>query len=490
MAELKMLAIDLGASSGRGIVGGFDGEKLSLRENHRFSNDPVITNGRMYWDILRIFHEIKQSITKTVLENDNISSIGIDTWGVDYALLDGKGRMLANPMHYRDTRTEDIVPYVEKYFSMDELYNKAGIQRINFNTIFQLAADMRDDPDMVARAERMLNIPDLLNYFLTGKMANEYTVLSTGAILDANTREYAFDLLDKLGLPRKLFGEIVQPGYNLGKLLPQVLGETGKCNADVLTVASHDTASAVIAVPTQEEDFIYISSGTWSLMGTELKSPLISAQSNAMNLTNEGGAMGTIRFLKNIMGLWIIQESRRQWKREGKDYSFAQMEAWAKECKPFRSLINPDYVTFATPGNMPEKIRDYCRMTGQPVPETVGEVVRCIYESLALKYRMTAESIEKLMGKKAKVIHVVGGGTKDRFLSQMTADACGIPVAAGPEEATAIGNLMMQAIAVGEVADLKQARQIIANSFELKRYEPTSDRAIWDEAYGRFCTLK
>ena len=489
MAELKMLAIDLGASSGRGIVGGFDGKKLTLRENHRFSNDPVITNGRMYWDILRIFHEIKQSITKTVLEKDNVSSIGIDTWGVDYALLDAKGRMLANPMHYRDTRTEDIVPFVEKYFSMDELYNRAGIQRINFNTIFQLAADLRDDPEMLARADRMLNIPDLLNYFLTGKMANEYTVLSTGALLDANTREYAFDLLDKLALPRRLFGEIVQPGYAVGKLLPQVQGETGKCDATVLTVASHDTASAVIAVPTQEEDFIYISSGTWSLMGTELKSPLISQKSNELNLTNEGGAMGTIRFLKNIMGLWIIQESRRQWKREGNEYSFAQMEAWAKECKPFRSLINPDYVSFATPGNMPEKIREYCRMTNQPVPETVGEVVRCIYESLALKYRMTAESIETLMGRKAKVIHVVGGGTKDKFLSQMTADACGVPVAAGPEEATAIGNLMMQAIAVGEVANLSQAREIVANSFELKKYEPTPDRNLWDEAYGRFCTL-
>ena len=320
-------------------------------------------------------------------------------------------------------------------------------------------------------------------------MANEYTILSTGALLDANTRDYAFDLLDRMGMPRRLFGEVVQPGYNLGKLLPQVLGETGKCNADVLTVASHDTASAVIAVPTQEEDFIYISSGTWSLMGTELKSPLISEQSNTMNFTNEGGAMGTIRFLKNIMGLWIIQESRRQWKREGNEYSFAQMEAWAKECKPFRSLIDPDYVSFATPGNMPEKIRDFCRMTNQPVPETVGEVVRCIYESLALKYRKTAESIESLMGKKAKVIHVVGGGTKDKFLSQMTADACGIPVAAGPEEATAIGNLMMQAIAVGEVKDLKQAREIIAASFELKKYEPSSDRAMWDEAYGRFCAL-
>ena len=489
MSELKMLAIDLGASSGRGIVGGFDGERLTLRENHRFSNDPVIVNGRMYWDILRIFHEIKQSITKTVLDGDNVRSIGIDTWGVDYALLDSKGKMLANPTHYRDTRTQGIVDEVAKKLPLDELYRVVGIQCLNFNTIFQLAADLRDDPDMMEHASRMLNIPDLLNYFLTGNMANEYTILSTGALLDAAKRDYAYDLIDRLSIPRKLFGEIVQPGYRVGKLLPQVLEETGKTDAEVLTVASHDTASAVISVPTQEEDFIYISSGTWSLMGTELKQPLINDGSHRMNLTNEGGAMGTVRFLKNIMGLWLIQESRRQWRREGNEYSFAQMEAWARECKPLRSLINPDDASFATPGNMPERVRDYCRRTGQPVPETVGEVVRCIYESLALKYRMTAESIQSLMGRCAKVIHVVGGGTKDHFLSQMTADACGIPVAAGPEEATAIGNLMMQTIAAGEVANLSEARQIVAASFELKRYEPCEERSAWDEAYQRFCAL-
>ncbi len=484
-----MLAIDLGASSGRGIVGAFDGKKLTLRENHRFSNDPVITNGRMYWDILRIFYEIKQSITKTVLEKDNVRSIGIDTWGVDYAYLDKHGRMLANPTHYRDTRTVGIQEYVNGILPLNELYQRCGIQSIDFNTIFQLAADKRYEPEIFDRAEHFLNIPDLLNYFLTGNMANEYTILSTGALLDANRRDYAFDFLDRLGIPKKLFGSVVQPGYKVGKLLPQVLSETGKTDADVITVASHDTASAVISVPTQEEDFIYISSGTWSLMGTELKAPLINEKSQQLNLTNEGGALGTIRFLKNIMGLWLIQESRRQWRREGNEYSFAQMEAWAKECKPLQSLINPDDASFATPGNMPEKVREFCRRTGQHVPESVGEVVRCIYESLALKYRQTAESIETLMGRKAKVIHVVGGGTKDKFLSQMTADASGIPVAAGPEEATAIGNLMMQAIAAGEVADLKQARQIIADSFELKHYEPSADRAAWDEAYGRFCKL-
>ena len=489
MANLKMLAIDLGASSGRGIVGSFDGKQLTLHENHRFSNDPVITNGRMYWDILRIFHEIKQSITKTVLEGDSIRSIGIDTWGVDYALLDRNGRMLANPTHYRDTRTESILNDVNAVLPLDTLYRSAGIQCLNFNTIFQLASDLKENPQIFDRVACMLNIPDLLNYFLTGNIANEYTILSTGALLDAQKRDYCFDLIERLGIPRRIFGPIVQPGYRVGKLLPQVLGETGNTDAEVITVASHDTASAVIAVPTTEQDFIYISSGTWSLMGTELKNPLINSQSQKLNFTNEGGAMGTIRFLKNIMGLWLIQESRRQWKREGKDYSFAQMEAWAKECKPLRSFVDPDDASFATPGNMPEKVRDFCRRTGQPVPESVGEVVRCIYESLALKYRKTAESIQELMGKDAKVIHVVGGGTKDRFLCQMTADACGIPVSAGPEEATAIGNLMMQAIAAGEVADMKQAREIVSASFELKRYEPTPQRGLWDEAYARFCAL-
>ncbi len=489
MADLKMLAIDLGASSGRGIVGSFDGKKLSLCENHRFSNDPVIVNGRMYWDILRIFHEIKQSITKTVIAGEGIRSIGIDTWGVDYGLIDRHGRLLANPTHYRDRRTAGVIARASEKMSMQELYSIAGIQCLEFNTVFQLYADLCDDPTLFDRAERMLNVPDLLNYFLTGKMANEYTILSTGALLDAKTRGYSDEILSKFGIPRRLFGNIVSPGTRLGKLLPQILEETGKTDAEVMSVASHDTASAVIAVPTQEKDFIYISSGTWSLMGTELSEPLINPDSERLNLTNEGGAMNTIRFLKNIMGLWLIQESRRQWRREGNEYSFAQMEAWAKECKPLQSLIDPDDASFATPGNMPERIREFCRRTGQHVPESVGEVVRCIYESLALKYRKTAESIEDLMGKRAKVIHVVGGGTKDKFLSQMTADACGIPVAAGPEEATAIGNLMMQAIAAGEVANLSEARQVVAASFELKHYEPTSDRGVWDEAYERFCAL-
>lgn len=486
MAERKMLAIDLGASSGRGIVGSFNGNKLTLTENHRFSNDPVILNGTMYWDILRIFHEIKQSIGKTVIADENIASMGIDTWGVDYALLGKNGQMLSNPIHYRDTRTVGAQEKVSKVIDPKELYQVAGIQTLNFNTIYQLAVE---SPEKLQNAERMLNIPDLLNYFLTGKRANEYTILSTGALLDAKKRDYAWDLIDRLGLPKRLFGEIVQPGTDLGTLLPQVQSETGKTDLRVLTVASHDTASAVIAVPSKEKDFVYISSGTWSLMGTELTDPLINDASRDLNFTNEGGAMGTVRFLKNIMGLWMIQESRRQWKREGNDYSFAQLEAWARECQPLRCFVDVDDASFATPGNMPERIRDFCRKTGQYVPETVGEVVRCIYESLALKYRSVVEKIQKLRGKPVKVIHVVGGGTKDRFLSAMTADACGIPVAAGPEEATAVGNLMMQTIAAGELRDLAQAREVVSASFDLKHYEPTGERALWDEAFGRFCNL-
>ena len=488
MAEQKMLAIDLGASSGRGIVGAYNGEKLTLKENHRFSNDPVILNGRMYWDILRIFHEIKQSIAKTVLDGDAIRSIGIDTWGVDYALLDANGRMLSNPYHYRDARTEGVVSYVGRFFDPADLYAQTGIQCMNFNTIFQLACDLRDAPEKVKNASRMLNIPDLLNYFLTGNMANEYTILSTGALLDAHKRDYAKDIIAKTGISQKLFGEIVQPGTSMGKLLPQVLGEVGKTDAEVLTVASHDTASAVIAVPTQEKEFLFISSGTWSLMGTELDAPKINDETEKYNFTNEGGVNNTIRFLKNIMGLWLIQESRRQWRREGKEYSFAELEALAKDAKPFQCFIDPDDPSFVAPGNLPARVREFCQKTGQYVPETVGEIMRCIYESLAMKYRYTAEIIGKLTGISPRVIHVLGGGTKDGFLSQMTADACGIPVCAGPEEATAIGNLLVQLMAAGEAKNLSDARAIVAASFTCKYYTPMNTEA-WDTAYQTFCTL-
>ncbi len=488
MRSIKMLAIDLGASSGRGMIGELQDERLILREIHRFSNDPLIVCGQMQWDILRIFYEIKQAVSKAILEG-GVATLGIDTWGVDYALLDQNGKMLANPIHYRDLRTANAKCELEQHLSFEELYGITGIQHMNCNTVYQLMSDLRDSPALFDLAEHFLNIPDLLNYFLTGKQANEYTILSTGALLDAEKRQYATELLQALGIPTRLFGKITEPGTVLGSLTPQLQAELGKSEMKVVNVASHDTASAVLSVPSTEESFLYISSGTWSLMGTELDAPRTDPASRKANITNEGGAMGKIRYLKNIMGLWLIQESRRQWKREGKEYSFFELECLAKECTPFRSLINPDDELFTPPGDMPARVREFCRKTGQPVPETVGEVIRCIYESLALKYRMTAETLCNLIQKQLPTIHIVGGGAKDHFLCQLTADACDLQVLAGPEEATAIGNLMMQAIAMGRVRDLSHARKIVARSFPIKTYEPTPDREAWEAAYARFCKL-
>lgn len=493
--KLKMLAIDLGASSGRGIVGEFDGNKLTLTENHRFSNDPVNVGGRLYWDILRIFHEIKMSLGKTVIAGDNIATMGIDTWGVDYGLLDRKGRLMANPVHYRDVRTDGIEAYVDKIVPLSDIYRTTGIQSLEFNTIYQLAAEKRDDPEVFDRASGLLFIPDLLNYFLTGERATEYTVASTGALLDAASRKFAYGLTDALGVPSRLFAPLVNPCNKLGGLLTSINDELGtvtgteKNKLQVVNVASHDTASAVISVPAAGEDFIYISSGTWSLMGTELKTPLITDETQRLNYTNEGGAKETVRFLKNIMGLWILQESRRQWKREGNEYSFAQLEQAARASAPFRCFIDPDDKMFASPGNMPKRIADYCETTGQEVPQSVGEFTRCIIESLALKYRYTYENIVAMTGKKPQAVNIVGGGAKDGLLCGLTADACGIPVIAGPVEATSIGNLLMQIMAAGEVSSLSQAREIVCASFAPDFYEPSADRAKWDRAYERFCRL-
>ncbi|MBQ3483119.1 MAG: rhamnulokinase [Clostridia bacterium] len=488
MKKLNMLAIDLGASSGRGIVGSYDGKVLDLRENHRFSNDPVIAAGDFRWDILRIYHEIKQSIRETKLAGDNVASLGIDTWGVDYGLIDRHGKLLANPYHYRDTRTAGMAKSTESVMSGKELYGITGIQTIDFNTVYQLAADLRDNPEMLANAVRMLQIPDLLNYFLTGEMANEYTNASTGALLDAAKRRVAPEIFARFGLPQ-LMGELVEPGNVLGNLSAAVSEELGGVQTKVVNVASHDTASAVLAVPAKGDDFVYISSGTWSLMGTELSKPLISEEGRAWNFANEGGALGTIRFLKNIMGLWTVQESRRQWKREGTEYSFADLQTLAEAEQPLVSFINPDDPLFAAPGDMPGRVVQFCRASGQKAPENVGQIVRVIMESLALRYRYVLEGIEALQGKRVSAINIVGGGTKDTFLCQLAADACGVPVVAGPVEATAVGNLLGQLLAAGEVKNLAEARELVRASFQPKIYTPTKNRAAWDEAYARFRTI-
>ncbi|MBR5252751.1 MAG: rhamnulokinase [Clostridia bacterium] len=490
MSAKKMLAIDLGASSGRGIIGNWNGEKITLDEIHRFSNDTVMMPGGFFWDTLRLLFEIKTAILKSS-HAGGIDTIGIDTWGVDYGYLDKTGTLLSNPYHYRDTRTDGIQDYVfGKFLTKSELYAKTGIQSMNFNTIFQMAADLRDRPWVVENAESMLHMPDLLGYMLTGQKASEYTIASTGALLDARERDYARDIIAKFGIPERLFCQLVQPGYNMGKLLPSIEEETGFTGADVIKVASHDTASAVLSVPAQCDDFLYISSGTWSLMGTETKEPALTPISEKYDFTNEGGAGGTIRVLRNIMGLWLEQESRRQWKREGKNYSFDELSSMALASKPLQSLINPDDQLFATAGNMPGRICEYCKKTGQHVPENVGEIVRCIFDSLALRYRWTAEKLEELTGKKYPVINIVGGGTKEEMLSQFAADASHKHVSAGPVEATALGNIAAQCIASGEIKDIKEARAVIRNSAEVKEYEPNAATAAqWDDAYGKFLTL-
>ncbi len=490
MSKLKMLAIDLGASSGRGIVGSFDGKKIEICENHRFPNEPVSTNNNFCWDILRIFHEIKTSISKCALSDDkDIKSIGIDTWGVDYGYIDKNGSLMANPYHYRDSRTDNIQPYAFNTVPFETLYGITGIQTMNFNTIYQLVADLKDRPYIVENAERLLFTPDLLGYFLTGEKYTEYTIASTGAVLDAKNRVISKELLNAFGIKESLFSQIVMPGHKLGKLTSALISEIGNIQADVVNIAAHDTASAVIAVPAKRGDeFVYISSGTWSLMGVETDEPVINELSMKYNFTNEGGAGGKIRFLKNIMGLWLEQESRRQWKREGFTYTFDELTEKALQSKPFKCFIDPNNVLFSPAGDMPGRIREFCKATNQEIPQTVGEVVRCIFESLALCYRQTIETIEKMTGKSYSSINIVGGGTKEAILCQWAADASNRVVHAGPVEATAIGNISMQAIAAGEIKDISEARDIIRNSFDVKVYEPKHNDA-WEEAYQRFLSI-
>lgn len=490
MSTLKMLAIDLGASSGRGMVGKYDGNKITLEEIHRFPNGPVNLNGSLYWDILRTFGEIKNALHNCAMsDNKDIKSMAIDTWGVDYGLLDKNGKLLENPYCYRDERTtKGIMEELYKVIPKDELYKITGTQFMNFNTINQLYSLVKERPEALQNAKDLLFIPDLLKYFLTGIKQTEYTIASTSQMLDAAKRDWSDEVINKLGIPREILGNIVAPGTVCGKLLPQISEEIGGINPTVINTASHDTAAAVVAVPAKDDDFVYISSGTWSLMGKELAEPCTNELSFKYDITNEGGAERKIRFLKNIMGLWIEQESRRQWQRQGEDVSFNELSDAAVASQPLKCLINPDDLVFQTPGNMPRRIQEYCEKTGQYVPQTKGEIVRCIFDSLALCYRHTIEMMDEVTGKKTPFINIVGGGTKEEPLCKFTADACARPVYTGPVEATALGNIAIQAIANGEIKNVKEARQVIANSFEIKYFEP-KDTTMWDEGYAKFLKL-
>ncbi len=483
----QVLAIDLGASSGRGILARLENGKFCLEEIHRFPNNGTYVNGTLYWDILYLYDQIKQAMQKAAAKG-GFDSMGIDTWGVDYGLIDEDGALVCNPVHYRDTRTQEILEDVYHVIGQSELYARTGIQLLDFNTIFQLYYHAHKRAGQMERAQKCLLIPDLLNYFLTGRACNEYTAASTTQLLNPHTRQWDVELMEKLGIPTRLFGEIVQPGQTIGTVSKAVCEELCIPPADVVAVGSHDTASAVVSVPGESSDFAYISCGTWSLFGTELACPLITDAGRISSYTNEGGVGGTIRYLSNIMGLWLIQESRRAWLRQGQTLSFNDLEQAARTSEPFACFIDPDAPEFATPGNLPERIAAFCARTGQSVPQSVGETVRCIYESLALKYRYALKNLEHITKKAFDCIHIVGGGTKDPFLCQLTASSCNVRVAAGPVEATALGNIAVQLMAAGEIADVKDARHIIRNSFDIKEYQPQSP-ADWDAAYERFLKL-
>lgn len=484
--KTKMLAFDFGASSGRAILGIFDGSKLSIEEIHRFSNDPVIVNGSIYWDILRLFHEVKQGILKCVNGgHKDISSIAVDTWGVDFGLLDEHGNLLGNPYHYRDARTDGMMDEVFKIIPENELYSKTGIQFMKLNTIFQLFSMKYHNSSILREAKTLLLTPDLMNYFLTGVKASEYSIASTTQLLDPYKREWSMELIKLLGLPENIFADIVPSGTVIGSLSAEVANELGIAQIPVIAVAGHDTQCAIASVPSNDNDYVYISSGTWSLMGVESNTPVINDKSNALAFTNEGGVDNKISFMKNIMGLWLIQECKRQWDREGESHSFAELETMATQAEPFKAFIDPDHESFLAPGNMPQRIREFCSNTNQPVPSGKGEIIRCISQSLALKYRLTVDSLEEILGKNLPVIHMVGGGIKDKMLCQFTANATAREVVAGPVEATAIGNLTIQAMALGEVGSLMEARSIVKNSFPTSIYKPQDIKA-WDDAYNRF----
>jgi rhamnulokinase len=478
------LAVDLGAESGRVVLGRFDGGRVSLEEIHRFPNTPVRLPDGLHWDVLRILSEIKNGLAKAARE-EHVEGVGIDSWGVDFGLLDGEGALVSNPYHHRDARTEGMMDEAFGLVPREEIYGTTGIQFLPINTVYQLLA-MRGSPPLDI-AQSLLLIPDLINYWLTGERVSEYTNATTTQLIDFETGGWSRDLLEGLDLPPRLFAPIVSPGTELGALLPEVVKEVG-AGPPVFAVASHDTASAVVAVPALGEDFAYVSSGTWSLVGVETQEPVVTPEAMEANFTNEGGFGGGTRFLKNVMGLWLIQECRRQWAREGNEYSYEELALLA-EGAPSGPLVDPDHPSFLNPGDMTARIRRFCEETGQTPLEEPAAIARCVFESLALKYAYAIEQAQALTGRTVRSVNVVGGGSQNDFLCQLTADASGLPVVAGPVEATAMGNVMVQVFAHGRVGSLKEIRAVVRDSFEASSYEPGGDTDEWSGLGERFSKL-
>lgn len=482
-------AVDLGATSGRTIIGSIDRGQFHLEEITRFPNNLIEQGGHFYWDIYALYFEIIRGLKEVAQRGLAITSIGIDTWGVDFVMIGEDNAILRNPRAYRDPITFDAMDdYLQHIISRKEVYDITGIQLMNFNSIFQLYAMRQEGNVALKYAKKILFVPDALSWMLTGNEVCEYTIASTSQLLDPRTKQLDERLLSSLGLTRSEFGKMVYPGTCIGVLTDEVQKLTGLGAIPVIAVAGHDTGSAVAAVPAKNEKFAYLSSGTWSLMGIETKDAIINDLSYERNFTNEGGIEGTTRFLKNICGMWLYERCRKEWPEEVQKLSHPELQGSAMQVEAFRSIINPDDAQFANPDSMIDAIQQYCRQTNQPVPETPAEICRCIFDSLALRYKQVFQWMQEFALFKLEVLHIIGGGSLNKYLNQFTANATGATVLAGPQEGTAIGNIMLQAKAAHLVNDIWEMRQIIANSLKLVKYEPT-DEAIWNQAFLTFQKL-
>ena len=492
MAERCFLGVDLGAESGRVVAGLFDGKQMRLDELHRFANGPVSVGGTLRWNVLRLWSEIQSGMAVAADRfGDSVASIGVDTWGVDYVLLSESSEMLGHPYHYRDSRTDGMLNHALTRVSKSEVFAATGLQFMEINTLYQLVAMQKTDGRLLSMADTFLMIPDYFHWLMSGSRVVEFTNATTTQCFHPTQSNWSFDLLQKLELPTHIFPDIVAPGTRLGRLRDDIARRTGLSRIDVVAPATHDTGSAVAAVPTGNTGhptWAYISSGTWSLMGVEVQEAVLTSRALELNVTNEGGIDGTYRLLKNIMGLWLVQECRRSFERKGKPLDYGQLAQLAAETPAFRSLVDPDDARFLKPDCMLDSIQQSCRESNQPVPETEGQFVRCALESLALKYRVVLGWLEELTGQRVETIHIVGGGTQNELLNQFTANACERPVATGPVEATVLGNLLVQARTAGEIGSLADLREVVRASCEMKRYEP-QDQAMWQQALQRFREL-
>lgn len=487
MKTMQFFAVDLGATSGRTILGTVSEGALEMRELTRFPNPIIETCGHFYWDIYALYSEIIRGLKVVAKEGITIESIGIDTWGVDFVFLGKDGELLRQPYSYRDSHTVGAPGEFFKRISRERVYELTGIQIMNFNSLYQLDTIRRNNSSVLPVTDKVVFMPDALSYMLTGKVVTEYTIASTSQMLNPRTKALDKELLAAVGLSEEQFGKFVFPGAQIGVLSESVQKQTGLGAIPVVAVAGHDTASAVAAVPAADEKFAYLSSGTWSLMGVELNEPIINKESYDMNFTNEGGVEGTVRFLKNICGMWLLECCRREWTAMA-ELSYPELIEEAMKAPAFASLINPDSPCFANPVSMVEAIRAYCRKTGQAVPETCGEVTRCIFESLALRYKQVFSYLQKIAPFEIEKLHVIGGGSKNNVLNQFTANALGVEVIAGPSEATAIGNIMLQAKAAGMAGDIAAMRELIRSSVEVSTFRP-ADQSLWEKGYASYLII-